>query len=80
MGSGTRTTTGSVRAVFDGRLIERGSPDYEAARVDAIFNSRRPARFPVAVLEAASGADVIAGVRLARDRDWKVSVRSGGHS
>jgi len=66
--------------VFDGRLIERGSPDFEAARVDAIFNTRRPARFPSAVLEAASQADVVAGVRLARDRDWSVSMRSGGHS
>ena len=33
-----RAATGRVRAVFDGRLIERGSADYEAARVDAIFN------------------------------------------
>ena len=81
MGSAdARPATGSVRAVFDGRLIERGSADYEAARVDAIFNSRRPARFPGAVLEAATEADVVTGVRLARDRDWRVTVRSGGHS
>ena len=66
--------------MFDGRLIERGGADYEAARVDAIFNHRRPARFPRAVLEVASEADVVAGVRLARDRDWGVTVRAGGHS
>jgi FAD/FMN-containing dehydrogenase len=72
--------TGSVRAAFDGRLIERESQDYESARVDAIFNHRHPPRFPSAVLEAVTEADVVAGVRLARDRGWSVTVRSGGHS
>ena len=65
---------------FDGRLVERGSPAYEAARVDAIFNERRPGRFPAAVLEAETEADVVAGVRLARNRGWRVGIRSGGHS
>ena len=35
---------------------------------------------PAAVLEAADEADVVAGVRLAAERGWSVSVRSGGHS
>ena len=48
--------------------------------MDAIFNERRPGRFPAAVLEAATEADVVAGVRLARDRGWRVGIRSGGHS
>jgi FAD/FMN-containing dehydrogenase len=65
---------------FDGRFFERGSDDYERARVDAIFNARRPGRFPAAVLEAASEADVVAGVRLANERGWKITIRSGGHS
>jgi FAD/FMN-containing dehydrogenase len=42
--------------MFDGRFTERGDDDYERARVAAIFNERRPARFPSAVLEAASEA------------------------
>jgi FAD/FMN-containing dehydrogenase len=70
----------SETPTFEGRLIERGSDDYERARVEAIFNARRPGRFPAAVLEAASQADVVAGVLLARDRGWSVTVRSGGHS
>ena len=65
---------------FDGRLIWRGEPGYEGARVGRIFNARRPDRFPAAVLEAASEDDVVAGVRLARERGLTVSVRSGGHS
>jgi FAD/FMN-containing dehydrogenase len=63
-----------------GRLHWRGDPGYESARVDRIFNGRRPGRYPAAVLEAADAQDVIAGVRLAADHGLKVSVRSGGHS
>ena len=39
-----------------------------------------PTAIPAAVLEALDADDVVAGVRLARERGWKVSVRSGGHS
>src|SRR6516162_10115971 len=63
-----------------GRLFLRGEPGYEQARAGRIFNARRPDRFPAAVLLAADEADVIAGVRLAAERGWTVSVRSGGHS
>src|SRR5580658_2715255 len=63
-----------------GRLILRGEPGYEQARTGRIFNARRPDRFPAAVLLAASDDDVIEGVRLATERGWTVSVRSGGHS
>jgi FAD/FMN-containing dehydrogenase len=45
-----------------------------------VFNARRPQRFPAAVLEVADPGDVVAGVRLARERGWRVSIRSGGHS
>jgi FAD/FMN-containing dehydrogenase len=63
-----------------GRLVLRGEPGYEQARVGRIFNARRPARFPAAVLLAGDDGDVIEGVRLAAERGWTVSVRSGGHS
>jgi FAD/FMN-containing dehydrogenase len=66
--------------VWDGRLILRGEPGYEQARTRRIFNARRLDRFPAAALLAASDADVVAGVRLAAERGWPVSVRSGGHS
>src|SRR5271168_1449797 len=62
------------------RLIMRSDPLYEQARIGRIFNARRPDRFPAAVLLATSDADVVAGVRLAAERGWPVSVRSGGHS
>src|SRR4029077_6133268 len=61
--------------------IARGDPGFKAACHDRIFNGRKPTdRTPAAVLFAASDQDVVDGVRLARERGWGVSVRSGGHS
>lgn len=65
---------------FDGELLLRGDPGFEAARVDRVFNRRLPSRQPAAVLRVANEADVVRGVRLARERGWQVAVRSGGHS
>jgi FAD/FMN-containing dehydrogenase len=70
----------AVRGRLAGRLVLRGEPGYEQARTGRIFNARRPDRFPAAVLEARGDDDVIEGVRLAGERGWPVSVRSGGHS
>lgn len=70
--------TGSDR--FDGEIIWRGEPGYEPGRVDPVFNCRVPDRFPAAVVFAGSVEDVQRAVRLAAERDLKVSVRSGGHS
>ncbi|MGZ4793167.1 MAG: FAD-binding oxidoreductase [Ilumatobacteraceae bacterium] len=66
--------------MFEGRYMERGSAEYETVRTEALFNARHPPRFPAAVLEAVCDADVVAGVRLAREQGWKVAVRSGGHA
>ncbi|MEZ0447524.1 FAD-binding oxidoreductase [Cellulomonas sp. ICMP 17802] len=63
-----------------GRLVLRGQEGYEEARVGRVFNARRPDRYPAAVLEVADEDDVVAGVRLAIERGWGISVRSGGHS
>jgi len=65
---------------LSGRLLLRGDPGYEQARVRRIFNARRPGRFPAAVLLAENDDDVIEGVGLAAGRGWTVTVRSGGHS
>jgi FAD/FMN-containing dehydrogenase len=69
-----------TRERLAGRLLLRGEPGYEQARVGRIFNARRPDRFPAAVLLAGDDDDVMMGVRLAAERGWPVSVRSGGHS
>lgn len=65
---------------FRGDLLWRGDPGYEEARVGRVFNARRPERMPAAVLLAADEDDVVAGVRMARERGMQVTVRAGGHS
>jgi FAD/FMN-containing dehydrogenase len=61
-------------------VILRGADGFREAAVGRIFNARKPDREPAAVLFAESAQDVAAGVRLAGERGWPVSVRSGGHS
>jgi len=65
---------------FDGTLVLPGDPDWEDARVGRVFNARKPARQPAAVLRARTERDLVEAVRLARERGWQVSVRAGGHS
>jgi len=63
-----------------GRITFRGEPRYEALREAASWNARKPNRFPNAIVLAESDGDVIAAVKLAAQRNWQVSTRSGGHS
>jgi FAD/FMN-containing dehydrogenase len=65
---------------FDGRLVAPGDADYETIRRSAVWNSRKPERYPDLILVAASDADVTSGVALARERGLRLSIRSGGHS
>lgn len=54
--------------------------EYERARVDRVFNHRRPDRQPRAVVEARTEQHIVEAVRLAARLEGRVSVRSGGHS
>ncbi|MEI2810208.1 MAG: FAD-binding oxidoreductase [Nocardioides sp.] len=74
------STTAVDLAAIEGELILRDDSGFDAARIERIFNRRLPERMPAAVLRVASEQDVVLGVRLARERGWKVAVRSGGHS
>ncbi|MEU6407823.1 FAD-binding oxidoreductase [Microbispora sp. NPDC046933] len=61
-------------------LIHRGEPGFDEAVIGRVFNARRPARRPAAVLLASTEQEVVEGVRLAGERGWKIAVRAGGHS
>jgi len=61
-------------------LVGRGTPGFEEARVDRVFNRRLTDRQPAAVVRPTTEAEVVDAVRLAQTRGWQVSVRSGGHS
>jgi len=74
-----------VAGELEGKILWRGEPGYEEARLkparsEADWNARRVDRYPDAVVQATSDQDVVAAVRLARERGLKVKARSGGHS
>jgi FAD/FMN-containing dehydrogenase len=62
------------------KIYFKGDPAYEIQRRGATFNARKPNRFPTAIVLAENVDDVIAAVKLAKERGWQVSTRSGGHS
>jgi FAD/FMN-containing dehydrogenase len=66
--------------LFDGSVWQRGDDGYEDARLDAVWNARKPDRYPDVIVRAASEADVVRAVRLAGERGLKVKARGGGHS
>jgi len=65
---------------FHGDLLQRGDAEYEEARQAAVWNGRKPNRFPDLILLAASERDVVQAVRMAAERGFTIGIRSGGHS
>jgi FAD/FMN-containing dehydrogenase len=63
-----------------GGVFWRGVPGYEEARRGNMWNARVPPRYPDVIVQPRSDADVVAAVRLAKQRGLKIAVRSGGHS
>ena len=63
-----------------GQVFRRGGPGYAEARDDAVWNARKPARFPDVIVVAASEADAARAVRYAHAEGMRVALRSGGHS
>ena len=45
-----------------------------------IFNLRRPNRYPLAVINASEDNHVLQAVKLALQKNCRISIRSGGHS
>ena len=58
------------------RIVWPGDPDYDLVRTD--FNLRFDVR-PWAILFACSTADVVEGVRMAREAGAELRARAGGH-
>jgi FAD/FMN-containing dehydrogenase len=63
-----------------GTIIRHGEASYEQARLAAVWNERKPDRFPDVIVIAEDEQDVVEAVRFARAEGHAVSVRSGGHS
>src|SRR5215470_11201970 len=58
-------------------LILPDDPRYDEART--VWNASIDRR-PAAIVRCTRTADVVAAVRLARERGWPVAVRGGGHN
>jgi hypothetical protein len=65
---------------FTGKILYKDDPLYEIQRAGATWNARKPNRYPSAIVLAESDKDVVAAVKLAKQRGWQVTARSGGHS
>ncbi len=63
----------------EARVLLRGEPGYEEARC-AIWNARKPRRFPDLIAVATSDRDVVEAIRFAGSHGMRVAVRGGGHS
>jgi FAD/FMN-containing dehydrogenase len=62
---------------FGGELLRPDDAGYDAAR--AVYNSMIDGR-PALIARCAGTADVISAVRYAREREFAIAVRCGGHS
>ncbi len=65
---------------FKGEIFYRGDAGYEEARVGRVFNHRRPERYPEAVFFPIDEKDVVAAVKFANEKNYKIAIRAGGHS
>lgn len=70
----------SAWGAFEGAVYRRGDDGYDAARRGAIWNGRKPDRFPDVIAVVANEDDVVRAVHTARDEGLKIGIRSGGHS
>ena len=71
------TAFDGLRGSFRGELLLPTSPGYDAAR--RIWNGAIDRR-PACIARCTGVADVVAGVRFARDHDLEIAVRGGGHN
>src|ERR1700730_14313990 len=63
-----------------GRAIWQDDPGYEETHRAAVWNARKPRRYPDVIVVAESDRDVVSAVNYARSRGLRIAVRAGGHS
>lgn len=68
------------RTASRGVVIDKGSPDFDAALLGTSFNAQDPGRRPDRIVQANDVEEVIAAVQRARDEGLTIGICSGGHS
>ncbi len=73
----SRSRIDAFGSTLRGRLLFPDDPDYDSAR--RVFNTMIDRR-PALIARCTDAEDVVACVNFAREHEWLVSVRGGGHS
>lgn len=68
------------RPTGKGRIWRRGEHGFDEAVLSTSFNARDSGARPDMLVEANSAEDVQSALAQAREKGWKVSIVSGGHS
>ncbi len=68
------------RDELEGTLIAVNDEKYEIHRMALVWQMLKPKRFPALIVNAASIEDVIRTVNFARESNYKIAVRCGGHN
>lgn len=68
------------RTASRGVVIDKNSPDFDAALLGTSFNAQDPGRRPDRIVQANDVEEVIAAVQRARDEGLTIGICSGGHS
>lgn len=71
---------GHGQALEVGRVVMRGDPLYEEWRQGMPWQMIKPGRFPEAIVQPRTVAEVAHTVRFARRNGLRVAVKSGGHN
>ena len=65
---------------LQGAALWKGEDGYEQARQAAVWNFRKPDRYPDVIVQAQTEQDVVEAVALANERGLRVKARAGGHA
>lgn len=63
---------------WHGEFYRRGEAGYEQSRTAAVWNERKPERYPDAIVIARDEDDVVAAVHRAKEQGSSIGIRSGG--
>lgn len=69
-----------LRNRIEGTVTTSTDQGYETLRCGMVWNHLTPARYPSAIVQAATEHDVVEAVRFAGAQGMKIAVRGGGHS
>ena len=70
----------TLRDSLEGSVIAAHDDKYENFRLALVWQMLKPSRYPALIVQAASVADVIHAVNFARQHNYRISIRCGGHN